>query len=264
MGCKELDITSYYRLTEPSEKPHSGENFCTSKTANSRLNPVVPVSRPNHRYYSPELGRWLSRDPINEQGHFLNKYNDIKNFFLVSLIIRANWLRNRINSLSDNMTDQNTTELLELHSEWKRVKYEINKLLPPLQTINGKDINLYALCLNDPIANIDILGLKLCAEDCEAFRLDVASDEGWLTFIAVASGATEGISGVLAGLVAGTLNPTAGVVVGSLVVIHGIISTAEDLGQINAQAASALKLYLKCLEMTTGAAPKPGESVKNE
>ncbi len=30
--------------------------------------PVVTVSMTNYRYYSPDLGRWLSRDPIEENG----------------------------------------------------------------------------------------------------------------------------------------------------------------------------------------------------
>ncbi len=30
--------------------------------------PVVTVSMTNFRYYSPDLGRWLSRDPIEEEG----------------------------------------------------------------------------------------------------------------------------------------------------------------------------------------------------
>ncbi len=30
--------------------------------------PIVTVSMTNFRYYSPDLGRWLSRDPIGEEG----------------------------------------------------------------------------------------------------------------------------------------------------------------------------------------------------
>ena len=65
MGCRELDITSYYRFVEPREKPLSARTRRTEKPPYSRFFYTV-IS--NSRYYSPELGRWLSRDPIGEDG----------------------------------------------------------------------------------------------------------------------------------------------------------------------------------------------------
>ena len=78
MGCPKLDITSYYRLTGASQKSLCGKNLCTLKTANSRFKPVVSVSISNYRYYSPELGRWLNRDPIKEIGG-INLYGMVGN-----------------------------------------------------------------------------------------------------------------------------------------------------------------------------------------
>lgn len=40
--------------------------------------PVIPVRVSNHRYYSPELGRWLNRDPIGEKGG-VNLYGMVAN-----------------------------------------------------------------------------------------------------------------------------------------------------------------------------------------
>ena len=77
MGCKEFDITSYYRLT-PTTDISTGSSSCTQKTANSRFKPVVSVSISNYRYYSPELGRWLSREPLEEWGS-INLYSFVYN-----------------------------------------------------------------------------------------------------------------------------------------------------------------------------------------
>ncbi len=77
MGCPKLDIRSQFRFVEPSEKPYSrGRTPCsTKKTANSRFFHTV-IS--NYRYYSPEQGRWLSRDPIEEKGGW-NLYGFVSN-----------------------------------------------------------------------------------------------------------------------------------------------------------------------------------------
>lgn len=68
MGCKNLDITAYYRIINPEPDTLSDDFFCAPEKPPRGFNPVVSVSIPNYRYYSPELGRWLSRDPIEEQG----------------------------------------------------------------------------------------------------------------------------------------------------------------------------------------------------
>ena len=57
----------------------------------------------NYRYYSPELGRWLSRDPIEEKGGvnlYLFARNDaINNWDRLGQISLARWLD------VDNYTD---------------------------------------------------------------------------------------------------------------------------------------------------------------
>ena len=81
MGCRELDIYDHFRLTPTtaSEPGSISGSPGTRKTAYSRFKPVVSVSISNYRYYSPELGRWLKRDPINELGHILLKMNGEEN-----------------------------------------------------------------------------------------------------------------------------------------------------------------------------------------
>lgn len=70
MGCKKLNITDYFRLTPTTntQDTHTGVSTGTSETPYSRFKPVIPVSVPNYRYYSPQVGKWLSRDPIGEIG----------------------------------------------------------------------------------------------------------------------------------------------------------------------------------------------------
>ena len=80
MGCRKLDISDYYRLTPTtaSELGSISDSPGMQKTAYSRFKPVVSVSISNYRYYSPELGRWLSRDPIKEDGG-INLYVMVEN-----------------------------------------------------------------------------------------------------------------------------------------------------------------------------------------
>ena len=77
MGCRELEIRNYFHFVEPPQKSHSRVRSCLSakKTAYSRFSHTV-IS--NYRYYSPELGRWLSRDPIRERGG-VNLYGFVLN-----------------------------------------------------------------------------------------------------------------------------------------------------------------------------------------
>ena len=80
MGCRELEIQDYFHFvgTNPMpKKPHSRvrNSACTKKNAYSRFSHTV-IS--NYRYYSAELGRWLSRDPIGERGGY-NLYGIVDN-----------------------------------------------------------------------------------------------------------------------------------------------------------------------------------------
>ena len=75
MGCPELDMTSYLRFVKPDENPCERLESPTQKTAYSRFShTVVSISR----YYSPEIGKWISRDPIEEEGG-LNLYRMVGN-----------------------------------------------------------------------------------------------------------------------------------------------------------------------------------------
>jgi len=63
----------YYYTTSP-ENAVPGKSCATPKTHT----PDPPVKERGARFYSPELSRWLSRDPIEEQGG-LNLYGFVKN-----------------------------------------------------------------------------------------------------------------------------------------------------------------------------------------
>ena len=67
MGCPELDMTSYFRFIKPDENPCERLESSTEKTSYSRFShPVVS----NFRYYSPEMGRWTGRDPMEGWGGY--------------------------------------------------------------------------------------------------------------------------------------------------------------------------------------------------
>ena len=71
MGCRELQ---YYFSNEANSDYHRGSGTIpnrfvfrfSSEYHDSETNLVYY----NYRYYSPELGRWLSRDPIGERGGY--------------------------------------------------------------------------------------------------------------------------------------------------------------------------------------------------
>lgn len=101
MGCPELKITDYFRLTPTTCKPdkYIPASASTKKTAYSGFFPVVSVSMSNYRYYSPEAGKWLSRDPIGEKGFldkfldkYLNKYTNKKLYLKLEYIYEQSLL----------------------------------------------------------------------------------------------------------------------------------------------------------------------------
>ncbi len=68
MGCRELDITSYYQFVSTQCTPKKSHlcapaSYCTPKNAYSGF-PHTVVS--GYRYYDADMGRWLNRDPIGE------------------------------------------------------------------------------------------------------------------------------------------------------------------------------------------------------
>ena len=80
MGCREFDITDYFRLAPTTDALGKDQSLSTGtqKKSPRGFKPVVSVSISNYRYYSPELGRCLSRDPINEDGGY-NLYAMVAN-----------------------------------------------------------------------------------------------------------------------------------------------------------------------------------------
>jgi RHS repeat-associated protein len=70
----------------------------------------VDVAYYGYRYYNPQLGRWLSRDPIEEEGG-LNLYgfveNDGLNFVDVSGLFKWPWNKNTKNNNSSNNSQTN-------------------------------------------------------------------------------------------------------------------------------------------------------------
>ena len=81
--------------------------------------PVVPVSISNYRYYSPELGRWMTRDPIRELGG-VNLYGMVGNNpvkWWDYLGLSAGCSKSRSNTTMIIITwDDGTTETLTVNS----------------------------------------------------------------------------------------------------------------------------------------------------
>jgi RHS repeat-associated protein len=106
MGCPELTERDYFTLVR-ADKPEDcsprrrqrKKNLlsacaCPPSQKKNRYKPVFYTVISNFRYYSPELGRWLSRDPIEEQGG-MNLYamvgNDAVNWWDELGLIMANY-----------------------------------------------------------------------------------------------------------------------------------------------------------------------------
>jgi len=71
MACRKLNITDFFIFHENKNTdlcfPQEKINFRFSSEYQDTESGLVYY---NYRYYSPELGRWLSRDPIGENGGF--------------------------------------------------------------------------------------------------------------------------------------------------------------------------------------------------
>jgi len=111
--------------------------------------------RSGYRYYSPELGRWPSRDPVVEVGS-------------ISWIQRREAIRKIRNELGRRGADARI----------------VNALMEALQKRHGP--NTYAFCLNNSINIYDLLGELSCISK----GLQLAAIEGQITSVEVAIGFT--------------------------------------------------------------------------
>jgi RHS repeat-associated protein len=91
MGCPELTEIDYFTLVradKPEDCPTRRKTLvfahtcpreaCPPSQKKNRYKPVFYTVISIHRYYSPELGRWLSIDPIGEAGG-MNLYAMVDN-----------------------------------------------------------------------------------------------------------------------------------------------------------------------------------------
>ena len=93
----------------------------------------------NHRYYTPELGRWLSRDPIGELGNSQYSFNIIELGYETIILI-------------DEFVQDNRNINIVL-------KYELIALKQNIVNIILSSYNPYMFCSNKSINSIDRLGL---------------------------------------------------------------------------------------------------------
>ncbi len=158
MGCRKLDIRSQFYFVGAEEKSHSHEGTAdyTQKTAYSRFSHTV-ISI--YRYYSPELGRWMSRDPKYIRGTIawfkFNRESKIR-----EKLITVNAKLQCIQFITSKITFYLSIidEAIEiLKAEKQSFYYELN------QEISGhhQNMNPYAFVKNNPLNKCDYLGLYL-------------------------------------------------------------------------------------------------------
>ena len=101
MACRELNITDYFIFHETKQAlkgdlcfPQETEqaliyNYSFNSEYQDTESGLVYY---NYRYYSPELGRWLSRDPINQIGSIAwwSDYRCGRNCWNFNLFVYAN------------------------------------------------------------------------------------------------------------------------------------------------------------------------------
>jgi len=209
MGCRELQVNDYFRMTDSAsgtDVPYYAladanknitEYFDTNgnAVAHYEYSPFGKITQSigtmtsefdyrfssevfddetnlvyyNYRYYSAELGRWLSRDPLYERGSTVwLKFNREDN---ISLLIRK--INNEIYSLNESdilaSTQQNLQILTDILNIFKFLLLQEMAGIP-------SDCNPYIFVRNNSVNGWDSYG---------AFFM---SWEGWTGFFLVAGG----------------------------------------------------------------------------
>ncbi|MBV6501928.1 MAG: hypothetical protein CJBNEKGG_04487 [Prosthecobacter sp.] len=107
------------------------------------------------RYYSPETGRWLSRDPIGELGHEMTKRIACGTGAACAPCLSCNL------GGDDLLVSSDDRDVLFRRLGFNSSDFEEVGATEPMQsnpTLGGP--NLYGFVLNDPINQIDLLGEK--------------------------------------------------------------------------------------------------------
>lgn len=103
-----------------------------------------------YRYYSPSLGRWLSRDPIGERGFYLLSDRVIK---ADDFAVQTKDIYNQ--SSLERLSPEYRQYLLEFLQEKSRSPAPIHAGVAK----NNEILNLYGFVMNSPNNLIDSLGL---------------------------------------------------------------------------------------------------------
>jgi RHS repeat-associated protein len=139
----------------------------TYKFSTKPMDAETGLSYYQYRYYSPELGRWLSRDPINQMGSMPWWADNAGRVRLHKVLKSTKRKIEKLQSLYARISNSDigaqmfpmvhkTMKILE-----KRIlflQYEINLDLLGKRN-NGNNDNPYAFVLNNPIDMYDVLGL---------------------------------------------------------------------------------------------------------
>ena len=110
----------------------------------------------NYRYYSPELGRWLSRDPINQMGSMEWWQDNEERSSLQKVLDDINRSINYLFMLTTIPNVDVTVFLFYIYSLETKKRYIIDRIS---KSFFGENGNLYGHASNNPIMNWDSLGL---------------------------------------------------------------------------------------------------------
>jgi len=207
MGCRELQVNDYFRMTDSAsgtDVPYyaladANKNITDYFDSNGNVvahyeySPFGKITKKagamqdnfdyrfssevfdnetglsyyNFRYYSAELGRWLSKDPIVENGHEINqKSNDKVTYVDKGTYSISHWA-NKIK------------KLMEMYADINKFRNPMNLIstLPLSSIIVVMERHLYKFCFNSPVDKIDYLGLLTSVDKYHKCCLKLPQEE---------------------------------------------------------------------------------------
>ena len=108
-----------------------------------------------YRYYSPRLGRWVNRDPIQEKGSPAYQWQQAKE--AVELKQRIDGVLSKV-SFGEYLSDEQLDRLLFTITTWIEARDS---------ALSGNEaLNLLAFVANNPLGDTDVLGLISSLNKC--------------------------------------------------------------------------------------------------
>jgi hypothetical protein len=153
----------YFLTTEP-ENAVPEKSFASPKTHT----PLSRLQERGHRYHSPQLGRWINRDPIGDiafdESHLMPPSTAEKVDYLVVHLKRSLRSKPAVQAPPFDRYDERLDILSQLCQSRSQVVRDglRSSLADPCSTSGAQreEILAYAFAVNDPVEHVDKLGLS--------------------------------------------------------------------------------------------------------